>query len=211
MRKVLIQEDVKLVEEKIKSFETNTGCELLLVVTDASDPYPAASWRFGVVSAFLISLTFCYYYEFEQALLWPVSFLIVTLFMTWIGHFSWPKKMALASWEVERECKEKALELFHTLGTSKVEHKVTAMIMISLLEHEIEVLVDEKLKTHITTEELSGLVKIMQKHFAEGHMSLGLIQSIQSLEDKIIRDFGGRVSDANPSELKDTIHFIHLD
>ncbi len=211
MRKVLIQEDVKLVEDKIKTFEANTGCELLVVVTDAADAYPAASWRFGVISGFLIGLVFSYYFEFHHSLLWPICFLGLILFMTWIGHFSWAKKLALASWEVERECKEKALELFHTLGTSKVQHKVTAMIMVSILEKEIEVLVDEKLKTQLSDTDLKNLISIMQKHFVEGHMSLGLIQSIQSLEDKILKDFGGRVSEAFPGELKDCIHFIHLD
>lgn len=211
MRKVLIQEDVKLVEDKIKTFESNTGCELLVVVTDAADAYPAASWRFGVISGFLIGLVFSYYFEFHHSLLWPIGFLALILFMTWIGHYSWAKKLALASWEVERECKEKALELFHTLGTSKVQHKVTAMIMVSILEKEIEVLVDEKLRTQISDTDLKNLISIMQKHFAEGHMSLGLIQSIQSLEDKILRDFGGKVSEATAGELKDCIHFIHLD
>ena len=39
-------------------------------------------------------------------------------------------------------------------------------------------------------------------------MGLGFIQSIQSLESKILNDFGGKISDANPSELKDQIHFL---
>lgn len=208
MRHILIQDDVTLVEDRLKLFEKNTGCELLLVVANASDPYPGASWRFGLLGGFLLSLIFSYYFEFHHAYLWPISFFALCLFMTWIGHFSWAKKIALSDWEVDRECLEKAMEYFHTLGTSKVSHKVTAMIMVSVLERRIHVLVDEKLKSQITQAELDELVLIMKKHFSAGNMGLGFTQSIQSLEEKILKDFGGKVSDVSPSELKDSIHFL---
>lgn len=211
MKGMLIQDDVKLVEDRLQQFERNTGCELLLVVANTADPYPAAPWRFGFISAFLISMAFTYFFEFQQALLWPVSFFLLLALMVWIGHWPWAKRLALASWEVERECTEKALELFHGLGTSKVAHKVTAMIAIFALEREIEVLVDEKLKEKISKPDLDELVQIMSKHFSEGHMGLGLVHSIQCLEEKILKDFGGKVSDVPPSELKDTIHFLNIE
>ena len=64
MRKILIQDDLKAVETRLKQFEANTGCELLLVIADASDPYPAASLRFGLVGAIVSSLIFSYYYTY---------------------------------------------------------------------------------------------------------------------------------------------------
>jgi uncharacterized membrane protein len=134
--------------------------------------------------------------------------LLTTLFMTWVGHFNWAKRFALSDWEVDRECLEKSIEYFHTMGTSKVSHKVTAMIMVSVLERKITVLVDEKLKTQITQPELDELVQIMRVHFKQGNMGLGFIQSIESLEKKILKDFGGKVSEVNPSELKDQIVFL---
>jgi uncharacterized membrane protein len=210
MNKLLVASDIKSIEERLKRFEQETGCELLMIIQDASDPYPAASLRFGLISTFILTSIFAYYYEYQHALLWPVTFIILTFIMSWIGHFDWAKRMALASWEVERECEEKALELFHTMGTSQVSHKVTAMIFLSILEHHIEVLIDEKLKSKLSQKDLDELVVIMKQHFASGHMSEGLIQSIESLENKILQDFGGKVSDVNPAELKDTIHFLSL-
>lgn len=208
MKKILLQDDIVHVESRLKQFETNTGCELLLVVAESSDPYPAASWRFGVIGGFMLALCFSYYFEFHHSYYWPVAILLLTLLMTWIGHFPWAKRFTLSDWEIDRECREKSLEYFHILGTSKVSHKITAMIMVSVLEKRIMVLIDERLKTQITQEELNELVEIMQKHFKAGNMGLGFTQSIQSLEEKILKDFGGKVSDANPSELKDQIHFL---
>lgn len=202
------QEDIKLVESKIREFEQNTGCELLLVVARESDAYPAAPYRFGIIAAFLFTLTFSHYFEFEHAELWPLFFIGNLLLFIWLGHFPVLKRLALLDLEVEREGREKAIEIFHTEGSSRVAHNVTAMIMVSLLEHRIEVLVDQKLREKLTQDELDDLVLIMQKHFRSGNMTLGFTESITSLEKKILKDFGGKVNETHPGELKDTIIFI---
>ena len=209
MRNILIQDDVALVEERLKQFEENTGCELLLVVNDSADPYPGASWRFGLVAGFITSLIFSYYFDFHQGWMWPVSFLIICLIMTWIGHFSWAKRTALSDWEVQRETHEKSIELFHSLGTSQVSHNVTALIMLSLLEKNIQLKIDQKLQSKITPDELKELIEIMTSHFKTGHMGLGLINCMNKLEEKILLNFSGKVSENHSSELSDTIHFIH--
>ncbi len=208
MREILIQDDIKLVEDKLKQFEMNTGCELLLVLAKSSDEYPGATWRFGILSSFIVTFIFSLFFEFQHGYLWPLFLMALTIFFVWIGHFSWAKKIALSDIEVHRECMEKSIEYFHTLGTSKVTHKITAMIMVSVLERKIMVLVDEKLKDKISQNDLDGLVFNMQMHFKNGNMGLGFIQSIESLEQKIIKNFEGKIGDINPSELSDLIHFV---
>lgn len=208
MNSLINKADSDLIESRIKKFEISTGCELLLILAKSSDQYPAASWRFGILSAFSLTFIFSLFFEFHSGYLWPIFMLLTTLLMAWIGKFSLPKKLALSKIEIDRECFEKAVELFHTLGTTKVSHKVTAMIMVSALERKITVLVDETLKTHISQAELDELVQIMKHHFKLGNMAQGFIQSIDGLEAKILKDFGGKVSDICASELKDQIHFI---
>lgn len=208
MNSILLQDDIELIEGRILKFEETTGCELLLVVASSSDPYPGAAWRFGIISGFFVSLLISHYFHFHVGYLWPISYLLITLFMSWIGHFDWAKRLTLSDTEVARETAEKAVELFHRLGTSLVTHKVTAMIMVSVLEKQIHVLVDEKLKAQITQPELDELISIMKPQFKKGDMATGLVESIASLEDKILKDFNGRVSDVNPSQLKNTIHFL---
>ena len=208
MNVIMRQEDVKIVETRLRQFEENTGCELLLIVASHADEYPAAPFRFGLIASFLFNLIFSHYFEFEHAEFWPIFFLITFVFFTWLGRFRPVKRIALADWEVERETREKAIELFHTHGTSRVGHQVTAMIMVSVLERQIQVLVDKTLKEQITQQELDDLVLIMQKHFRAGDMALGFTESIASLEGKILKDFGGKVGNKHPGELKDTILFL---
>lgn len=208
MRQILIQDDVKLVEAQLKKFEEATGCELLLILAGESDLYPGASFRFGMIGGFILTFIFSLFFEFHHAYYWPLLMLLFSVLMIWIGHFRVMKRFALSDLEVDRECFEKAVQSFHTMGTSKVSHKVTAMIYVSVLERKIFVLVDEKLKSQISQAELDELVSIMQTHFKKGNMALGFTQSIESLEQKILKDFGGKVSDVNPSELDDKLHFI---
>lgn len=208
MKAIFKQEDIELVENQIKKFEASTKADLLVVIADSSDPYPAAPWRFGFISTIIISFIFAYYIEFNHPLLWPLFFSLLMVLFTWLGHFSWAKRLTLAYWEVERECKEKAIELFHTLGTSQVSHQVTAMIMISLYEREIEVLVDKKLSEKINQKDLDHLIELMKSEFQKGNFAVGLVKSIQAFEEKILLDFGGAVCDVASSELHDSIIFI---
>lgn len=210
MTNILLQDDAKLVENRLKQFEASTGCELLLVMANQCDPYPGAVWRFGLLGGFLCSLVFSYYFNFEHRWLWPVSFLIFSLLSVLLARFPQVKRIALSDWETDRECREKAVELFHTLGTSAVSHKVTAMILVSDLEKRIQILIDEKIKEKINQQDLDDLIHTMQGHFKSGHKGLGLTESIGLLEKKILAAFGGKVSDVNPSQLSDTVHFMNL-
>lgn len=207
MSSILLQEDIHVIETRLGQFESNTGCELLLVVAKSSDPYPAASLRFGLIAGLLFSLLFIVFFEFTHHSLYPMSFFVITLFMVWVGHYDYFKKLALAQNEVDRETSEKALENFYSLGTSKVSHKVTAMIMVSQLEHRIHILIDETLKTEISQKELDELLILIQTQFRNGNMGLGFIEAVEKLEKKILDSFGGKVSEHHVSELANQIIF----
>ncbi len=208
MKNIFLQDDILLVESRIRDFEDKTGCELLIVVADECDPYPAAAWRFGALSTFLITFIFSYFFEFHSSWMWPLGIFSTLFFMTWVGKHPFAKRLSLSDWEINRECREKAIELFYTLGHSKVSHEMTAMIMISRLERNIQVLVDEELRKEITQQELDELVIVMREHFKAGHMALGLCASIEKLESKIVLDFGGKLNTKFSSELPNKIHFI---
>ncbi len=208
MKNIFLQDDILLVESKIRDFEDKTGCELLVVVTDSCDPYPAATWRFAILSTFILSLFFSTFFEFHSAWMWPVAIFSTLFLMSWIGKFPLLKKYSLSEWETRRECREKAIELFYTLGHSKVSHEMTAMILVSRLERNIQLLVDEELRREISQQELDELIIIMREHFKAGNMALGFCSSIEKLEKKILQDFGGKLNTKFSGELPNKIHFI---
>lgn len=202
------KDDIFIIEERLKKFELNTGCDLLLIIAQQSDKYSVAPWRFSVLTSCFTLYLFSLYSDFLHAYYWPISFSLLLFSTHFLGRFNFFKKFFIKEDEIDHECYEFSVKNFYTLGLSKTTQKVTAMIMVSLFEKKITVLIDELLKEKITQEELDELVKIMQIHFKKDDFKNGWLASINSLEDKILKDFEGKVSDQNQSQLSDKIHFI---
>jgi uncharacterized membrane protein len=194
--------------KKIISFEKNTGCDLLIVIAKSSNNYAVAPWRFGVLISCLCIMMLSPFINFTQVYYWSISVCLLLFSTIALGSLPPIKRFLITESEIDEECYENALKQFYTLGLSKVKHRVTAMIMVSLFERKITVLVDEKLKTQLTQAELDELVTIMQKHFKGSEMKKGWIESITSLEQKILKDFGGRVSSLDVTELSNQIYYV---
>lgn len=209
MQNILSQNEIQSIEEQLKHFESVTGCDLLLVVTKSCDDYPGAVWRFSFLGGIFLILIFSVFFDFAHSYYWPLLMLVlVSLLIQLAARCDFIKRLALSNSEVDRECFEKAVVHFYKLGVSKVGHKVTAMITLSLLEKKIVVLIDEHLKTKLTQQELDELVSMMKFSFKKGAMKEGIINAIQQLQKKIRLDFSGKVSNATQSELSDHIHFV---
>lgn len=211
MRHLIHTADKELIEKAIASFEEKTGCEMLLIVTDTCDDYPAASLRFGLFTTLALTLGLSYFFEFHHGFIWPLLFFVFALLFTWLGQMDVFKRLGLSDVEVNRECREKAIELFYTLGSTKVSHKVTAMLLISELERKFEILVDEKLNEKFTDQDLQDLVEVIQKNFKSHAPAKGIQESLKLFEEKILRAFSGKASPAAPNELRNQIIFLNQD
>jgi len=211
MRHLINAQDRDLIESAISGFEEKTGCEMLLIVTDTCDDYPAASLRFGLFATLASTLVLSYFLEFHHGYIWPILFFISALLFTWLGQIDIFKRLGLSDVEVNRECQEKAIELFYTLGSTKVSHKVTAMLLISELERKFEILVDEKLKEKISDKDLADLVEVIQKNFKAHAPAKGIQESLGLFEEKILHAFSGKASTAAPNELRNQIIFLKQD
>lgn len=211
MRHLINAQDKDLIERAITNFEEKTGCEMLLIVTDTCDDYPAASLRFGLFATLATTLVLSYFLEFHYGFVWPLLFFVFTLLFSWLGQMDTFKRFGLSDIEVNRECQEKAIELFYTLGSSKVSHKVTAMLLISELERKFEILVDETLKEKISATDLEQLVQVIQKNFRGHEPAKGIIEGLEIFEKKILNSFGEKVSTATSNELRNQIVFLKQD
>lgn len=211
MRHLINAQDRDLIEQAITSFEEKTGCEMLLILTDSCDDYPAASLRFGLFATLASTLVMSYFFEFHHGYIWPLLFFILMLLFSWLGQMDRFKRFGLSDVEVNRESQEKAIELFHTLGSSRVSHKVTAMLLISELERKFQILVDETLKEKISDKDLEDLVQVIQANFRAHAPAKGIIESLSLFEKKILSSFTGKVSSAAPNELQNQIIFLKQD
>jgi uncharacterized membrane protein len=207
--KFLNKNEEKQIENQIEDFENKTGAELLLIVAKASDPYPAATLRFAIISSFLITIILTMIFEFDHITYIPFVSIIILAIMIVIGRFKEFKSLTLSKLETDRETDEKAAELFYIFSSSKTHHNQTCMLYISLLERKIHLKIDSALKEKITQAELEEMIFHVSKEFQEEHFSKGIIDMIQVLEKKILEQFPETLG-KSPNKLHNKIEWVNF-
>lgn len=204
----LNQTDLNKIESQISHFEEATGAELLVAVTKSSCDYQGPKLRFTIMASILTSFVVSIFFHFEHNYMWPILFAIFTTLYSIIAHLPFLTRWVTTHEEMEEETYKKAMLTFYTKGTSKVSHKVTALIFISHLEHKIQVLVDEKLKEKISENDLKELIELMRKEFKKNQFADGISASVKRFEERVLVEFSGKVIETNPAELCNRVQFV---
>lgn len=207
-RKILSQDEETQIEEKIKSFEDETGSELIVCVAKACDPYPAAILRFAIIAAFVTSFLASLYLDFAfNYYLILLQFLLLIVFI-FVGRTSAVKKYALSQVETEREVDEKALELFFLLGSSQTTHRSSIFLLVSLFEKRIKLLVGRDIKEKLSQEDLDDIVQTIQSEFKRKLFFSGLTKAIDTISVDIKKNFPDKVMSEAPDELENKITWL---
>ena len=206
--KLLNAEQTKNVEAKIRAFEENTGCELVIAVAKESDPYPAAPFRFAMIVTIITSLIVTYFFDFHFDSLLVAGQLLLLLVLVPIGSISFFKKRMLVSSEVEREVNEKTVELFHGLCTTKTQHQVSTFIYFTLLEKQIRLLVDKDINDKIEQKQLDDIVNSLAAEIKGKDFEQAIIHCIDNVESLVLTALDGKVNQVAPDEIKNQIVWI---
>lgn len=205
--KILSIAEQKQIKQTIIEFEKSTGAELVVAITGQSDPYPAANWRFAVLAATLICAFAIHYIELDLWL-WPMSQAALIIFIAMNCKFKWITRFFASQESKDRECQEKAIEVFQVHAQSLVQHHVSTMIFISLLEHETIILFDEKIKEKISSQELVPIIDKMHTYFKNKNFFLGITHGANELEKLITQYFPNKVEDKPLDELPNEIIWL---
>lgn len=208
LNKILGPEGNAKVEARIKSFEENTGCELVVAIARESDPYPAAPLRFSFITTIIISLVATYYLSFHFDSILVLAQVVLILIFIRVGNINWVKKRVLVDAEVEREVNEKAVETFHELCTTKTQHQVSTLLYFSLLEKQIRLLVDKDLNEKIEQTTLDKIVNNLSFEIKSKKFADGIIHSIDSIEVMVLEAFGQKLDQVPPNEIKNQIFWL---
>ncbi len=186
----------------ITEAETNTRGEILPVIVSQSNFYPGARWR-SVSFFMLLSLALAL---FMQKLNAPFTFLQVMIggvFGFYACDYPFLIRPFLLKSSMEREVKEKALENFFFHGVHETEGRSGILLMVSLLEHRVELLADrgisEKVDPAIWEDTVSNLVKRIKN----GELQAGLEEAISEC-GKILKEKFPHEGE-NPNELKNRV------
>ncbi len=190
------------IEELISQFEKLTGIELFISIAKSSHPYPAATLRFAIISALLFSWATNAYIEISPAFLLLVYFFILLFPFVIIGRTPFFKRFGLSNYEMEREVKEKSVELFALHG--QTSHGKIILLYISILEKEFELLVGPSVLETVNQESLEKLSLLLSQEFKKGSAENGLMQMIQALQEH----FKVENPEQTPNEIGNHIHWF---
>lgn len=186
-RRLLSEDSERKIESRVAELEKKTGAELKIAILRESDPYFAASMLFTLISTFVLSLLM------HLELAWLHSDLMlagldlaILLLMYGMSRIPFFKRAILSSREVSMKVDRNAFLIFHKLGVHETTHRSGAFLLVSVLEHKFEVLLDKELAKHVPGQALEDLIQKMSARFKGKDFEAGLILCIETIETHLL-------------------------
>lgn len=208
MAKLLKKKELEKVNQMISNFEEKTHSELVIIINKKSDPYPGASLRFGVLMAFLVTVTGCLFFDTPYTFLIPLVFLFLIYLFSFIGRLNLIQKFTITKAEKNREVLEKAYEVFFVNGPNRTEHRATSVIYFSLLERKVHLIVDRAINRKLEQDDLKKVIEIIEDEFKQQNYFDGFETAIETLERLILYYFPTKVLEEKPTELPNQVKFL---
>lgn len=204
-KKIFTEEREKKVLEAIRRAERKTSGEIVPLVVDQSDPYPHLDFIGGLIGQFagilvmLWVLPACDYLKIFsiQVLGFAVGFLVFryTFFL---------KRIFLSPKVAEEEVFERALRAFHELELDRTRDRTGVLILVSILEHRVQVLADSGINSRVAPGTWDAVVNIILSGIRKGDLCQGVCDAIEHCGDILEKEFPIQPDDIN--ELPDRLH-----
>ena len=201
---MLSKKEKNKLKNKVEEIEKKTDAEIVPMVLPESDLYPEAHLRLAILLSFLACGVYYFlpfYVSDPIIFLWiQAGGLIVGYFLTFIDPI---KRFLLLKTEVEEEVHQRALQAFYHQGVHETRDRTGVLVLISMLEHRVEILVDtsiaQKINDSTWEDQVSKLVdKIKNKQLAEG-----LENCLEEIGETLSQDFPK--TEGNQNELKNSV------
>lgn len=182
-------DQTKKIEQKIHEVEKLTSGEIIPILLKQSDFYPAAHFRSAIVIGILSVLIFSFIQEEPYNPLWLLwiqfAGFIVGYFLAYLPSC---KKLFSKKDEMDEEVYQKGLQLFFENNLHTTKDRTGILVMVSLLEHKIEILADEGINKKVEKDTWSNLLIPFPEMVKKGDFVEGLIEIIDKcgkiLEEK---------------------------
>lgn len=195
------------VESLVGEIESKTTGEIVPVVLDRSDTYPAAHFRWAVILSLLFPV--CLYFA-PIPLHDPVWFLAaqgagIALGLI-IAFSAKAKRLMLTKGEINEEVHQRALQAFYEHGVGNTSDRDGVLIFISLLEHRAVILADIGISAKVNNDQWGAILKDGLTNLKKDNLSEALLGLIRATGDKLTQHFprNSKENDDNQaSELDD--------
>ncbi len=189
--------DKKFLKEAIAKAESKTSGEIVPVILEKSDFYPAAHFRLALVIGILFSFICYYTYDFDDPimLLWIQIPGMITGYL--LAYLTPLKRFFTSKAEMQEEVFQRALEVFYKNEVSMTKDRTGIMIFISLLERKVEVLADCGINEQVEKDYWNTLVASLISKIKDGQIIEGLGEAITECGRSLESSFPIKSDDTN--------------
>ena len=205
--------DHKRIRQAVSEAEQHTRGEIVPMIIERSARYREAQYRSGIGCAFLV-LSSLLMIEWEW-MPWgwhatSAAWLLLTTVGAytlgyWVGTFGPVVRLLTSNERMAYKVNVRAHQVFLEHGLHRTELGTGVLILISLLEHRIEVLTDHPILDQVPQDIWENMVSVIQQGFQKGSPVESICHAILTC-GKVLKDvFPVKKDECNPNELPNTL------
>ena len=205
VKRIFTPDKEKRVQEAIGRAEGMTSGEIVPMVVDQSDAYLHVDFIGALIvqfAAFLAAIWLLPTFDYLSILAVQVLGLVAGFLA--FRNLSPLKRICLSPKIAEEEVFEKALRVFRELEMNRTAERTGILILVSLLEHRVQVLADSGINARVKSGTWDEVVGIVLAGIERGDLCQGLCDAIERCGEILAHDFPVRPDDVN--ELPDRLH-----
>ncbi len=170
----LTPEERKRIEAAVIEAEKRTSGEIVTVVLGRSDSYPGARWRLAV-AFYLLSALILMISIPDLNPIWYLWAQLPALGLGYaLGSFTAFQRWFLSDEKMDEEVKQRALQAFYSMGLDATRGRTGVLILVSMLEHRVEILADQAIHQKVSKDTWIRVVDELVDRIREGQLGSGL-------------------------------------
>ena len=201
--------DQERIRYSIREAERQTRGEIVPMIVERSARYRETQYRAGAGCAlFMLSALITIEWE-GMSWGWQATkagWLLLTVFAAyglgfWLGTFDPVIRILTSNERMAYKVNLRAHQAFLEHGLHRTELGTGVLILISLLEHRIEILTDRTILDRVPPETWKNMLALIQEGFRKGNPVESLCQAITLCGEVLSKYFPVGPTDHNPNEL----------
>ena len=191
------------VSQAVLEAEKHTTGEIVPMIVAQSDDYSGARWRLAVTGA-LLSGFLAYFFLPDHDPVWMLYAQIPGLYIGYaLGNVGAILRPFMLEAKIDEEVNQRALQAFYEHNLHLTKDHTAILIMVSLLEHRVEILADAGINSKVSKDTWQAIVSDMIACIKTNDLSGGICVAVRECGDILAKDFPG--THDNPDEVSNKL------
>jgi putative membrane protein len=194
----ITEQDKKQIAEAVEQAESTTSGEIVPLIVHASDRYRHADLAGGIIGqavALIAGMWLIPGFDYTYAIVLMVAGFAVGYLIT--RHAPFMKRMLLGKKAVSEEVYQRALQAFFEQGLANTRDRTGILIMVSLLEHRVQVIADKGINDKVPKAAWDQVVQDVLQGIKRGSLIEGLEKAVRHCGEILSKDFPIKHDDTN--------------